>query len=91
MGKHIYIVNRSMRINVPYHEDAPLPIGFSVVIVNYSEGGNVSIDGDGGGVTIVVPVVGEGQYWDLSSPGMATLIKVEENTWFMTGNVSDDN
>jgi hypothetical protein len=90
MGKHIYVVNRNMIINVPYHDDAPLPIGFSVVIVNYSEGGDVSIDGDGGGVDIVVPGATTSSYWDLSSPGMATLIKVDENTWFMTGNVSDD-
>ena len=89
MGKHIYVTNRSMRINVPYHADAPLPIGFSVVIVNNSEG-TVSIDADGGGVTIVVPGDNSGQYWDLSSPGMATLLKVDEFTWFMTGNVEQD-
>jgi hypothetical protein len=90
MGKHIYIVNREMRINVPYHEDDPLPIGFTVVIVNNSNG-TVSIDADGGGVTIIVPGDNSGQYWDLDSPGMATLLKVGEDTWFMTGNVSDDN
>jgi hypothetical protein len=89
MGKHIYVINRAMRINVPYHEDAPLPMGFSVVIVNNSNS-MVSIDGDGGNINIVVPGVATSSYWDLSSPGMATLIKVEENRWFMTGNVSDD-
>jgi hypothetical protein len=89
MGKHIYVINNNNIINVPYHEDAPLPIGFSVVIVN-SSGNNVSIDGDGGNVNITVPGDTTSSYWDLSSPGMATLLKVEENTWFMTGNVSDD-
>ena len=90
MGKHIYVVNRNMKINVPYHEDVPLPIGFTVVIVNNSDGGDVSIDGDGGNINIVVPGDTTSSYWDLDSPGMATLIKVEENRWFMTGNVSDD-
>lgn len=89
MGKHIYVTNNNNKIIVPYHEDAPLPIGFSVVIVNNS-GSTVSIDGDGGGVSIVVPGDTSGQYWDLSSPGMATLLKVEENSWFMTGNVELD-
>jgi hypothetical protein len=90
MGKHIYVVNRGMKINVPYHDDAPLPIGFSVVIVNNTDDNTISIDGDGGGVDIIVPGDTTSSYWDLSSPGMATLLKVSENTWFMTGNVSDD-
>jgi hypothetical protein len=89
MGKHIYVINREMKINVPYHEDAPLPLGFSVVIVNNSDG-TVSIDGDGNDINIVVPGDTTSSYWDLDNPGMATLIKVEENRWFMTGNVSDD-
>jgi hypothetical protein len=89
MGKHIYITNSDTRISVPYHQDNPLPIGFTVVIVNNS-GGTVSIDGDGGGLDIVVPGVQSATYWDLDSPGMATLIKVEESTWFMSGQVSVD-
>ncbi len=89
MGKHIYVVNNGTKIIVPYHEDAPLPIGFTVVIVNNS-GGTVSIDADGGGITIIVPGDTNGQYWDLGSPGMATLLKVDEFTWFMTGNVELD-
>jgi outer membrane protein assembly factor BamB len=89
MGKHIYITNSDTRISVPYHQDNPLPIGFTVVIVNNS-GGTVSIDGDGGGLDIVVPGVQTASYWDLASPGMATLIKVEESTWFMSGQVSVD-
>ena len=84
MGHHIYIRNSDTYISVPYHVDVPLPIGFTVTIVNYS-GGVVSIDGDGGGIEIVVPDNDLGTYWDLASPGTATLLKVEENTWFMTG------
>jgi hypothetical protein len=60
-----------------------------VVIINDSDG-DVSIDGDGNNINIVVPGDTTSSYWDLDSPGMATLIKVEENIWFMTGNVSDD-
>ena len=89
MGKHIYVTNNNNTINVPYHDDAPLPIGFSVVIIN-DTGNDVNIDGDGNNINIVVPGDTTSSYWDLSSPGMATLIKVEENIWFMTGNVSDD-
>jgi hypothetical protein len=89
MGKHIYVVNRYNQIVVPYHEDVPLPIGFSVVIVNNSDG-TVSIDADGMNIEIVVPGDTTSSYWDLSNPGMATLLKVNENTWFMTGNVTND-
>jgi hypothetical protein len=90
MGKHIYVTNSDTRISVPYHQDNPLPIGFTVVIINNSVSGNVSIDADGANVEIIVPGAATSQYWDLDSPGMATLIKVDEYTWFMTGNVSDD-
>ena len=89
MGKHIYVTNSDTRISVPYHYDNPLPIGFTVVIINNS-GGTISVDADGGGLDIRVPGVDIGQYWDLDSPGMATLIKVTENLWFMTGNVTLD-
>jgi hypothetical protein len=90
MGKHIYVTNSDTRIAVPYHNDVPLPIGFTVVIINNS-GGTISIDGDGyGNIDIKVPGVDTATYWDLDSPGMATLIKVENDLWFMTGNVSVD-
>jgi hypothetical protein len=88
-GKHIYVTDDNTNIMVPYHQDNPLPIGFTVVVVNDS-GGSISIDADGGGISIIVPGVDSGNYWDLDSPGMATLLKVDEFTWFMTGNVTLD-
>ena len=74
---------------MPYHEDNPLPIGFTVVIVNYS-GSTINVDADGGGLIIVVPGSGNNSYWDLDNEGMATLLKVDTSTWFMTGNVTQD-
>jgi hypothetical protein len=92
MGKHIYVTNSNNRIIVPWHLDNPLPIGFTVVIVNNGDGGPILIEGDGdlfgGGMDIIVPGVDVARYWGLDSPGMATLLKVEEDVWFMTGNVS---
>ena len=89
MGKHIYVKDGLSTIGVPYHQDIALPIGFTVVIVNNS-GSAVNIDADGSSIDIVVPGVSTAQYWDLANPGMATLIKVEQNLWFMTGDVSVD-
>jgi hypothetical protein len=89
MGKHIYVTDNSMTVNIPYHYDNPLPMGFTVVIVNNCEG-TVSIDADGGNISVVVPGSGSGQYWDLEDQGMATLLKVDEYTWFLTGNVTND-
>ena len=93
MGKHIYVTNDRTHIIVPYDYDNPLPVGFTVVIVNNS-GGTIDIEGDssefGSHIDITVPGVDSVQYWLLDSPGMATLLKVDadNNTWFMTGNVS---
>jgi hypothetical protein len=91
MGKHIYVTNSNNSITVPAQYDNRLPIGFTVVIVNNSNG-SIFIEGGfhqyGGGVNIIVPGVDAGSYWELANPGMATLIKVDEDTWFMTGNVA---
>jgi hypothetical protein len=92
MGRHIYVTNSNTTIIVPIHDDNPLPIGFTVVIVNNGDQGPILIQGDaypyGGTMSITVPGVENDPNWALESPGMATLLKVDENTWFMTGNVS---
>jgi hypothetical protein len=93
MGKHIYVTNDRTNIIVPYDYDNPLPVGFTVVIVNNS-GGTIDIEGDGseggGSISITVPGVDSVQYWQLDTPGMATLLKIDadQNIWFMTGNVT---
>lgn len=91
MGGHIYITQtyNGTTVHIPYHLDNPLPIGYTVVIVNNS-GDTVNIDADGNGMTVILPGYGTGQYWDLENEGMATLLKVDTNTWFITGNVSND-
>lgn len=89
MGKHIYVTASDTNINIPYNSGNPLPIGFTVVIVNNS-GGIVNIDADGGGISVLQPGNGNYQYWDLANPGMATLLKVDTDTWFITGNVTVD-
>jgi len=90
MGGHIYFTNVSGSVvHVPYNNDNPLPIGFTVVIVNNS-GGTVNIDADGGGIDIIVPGQSTAQYWDLENYGMATLLKVANDIWFLTGNVTED-
>jgi hypothetical protein len=95
MGKHIYVTTHRTTISVSVHERDPLPVGFTVVIVNYSEGGSILIRGGeypyGGNMNLIVPGVDEAPDWLLDSPGMATLLKVDENTWFMTGNVTVSN
>ncbi len=88
-GKHIYVTDSNTSVIIPYDEDSPLVVGFTVVIVNNS-GGTINVDADGVSIYIVVPGSGSYQYWDLANEGMATLLKVDTNTWFMTGNVTQD-
>jgi hypothetical protein len=89
-GKHIFVTNSDTSIVVPYNEDSPLPIGFTVVVINDS-GGVIDIDADGGGINIRNSSDGNtSTYWDLAGYGMATLIKVGENYWYISGNVEDD-
>jgi hypothetical protein len=89
MGKHIYITNDASMVVVPYHEDVPLPIGFVVTVINNS-GDPIDIDSAGNNIAIIGPEQTLSGYWALAHQGMATLIKVENGVWFLTGNVSDD-
>jgi hypothetical protein len=87
MGKHIYVTNDYSNIIVPYHEDIPLPIGFVVTVINNS-GDSINIDSAGGSLDIIGPNQTLSGYWLLANQGMATLIKVENGLWFITGNVT---
>ena len=89
-GKHIFITNSDTDIIIPYDQDSPLPIGFTVVIINNS-GSIINVDADGGAISIRNSSDGNtNNYWDLASYGMATLIKVGENYWYISGNVTAD-
>lgn len=89
-GRHIFVTNSDTSIVVPYDQDSPLPIGFTVVVINDS-GGTINIDADGGAINIRNTNDGTtATYYDLASYGMATLIKVGENYWYISGNVTID-
>ena len=61
-----------------------------MVVINDS-GGTINIDADGGGINIRNSSDGNtATYWDLAGYGMATLIKVGENYWYISGNVTED-
>jgi hypothetical protein len=55
-----------------------------VVIINNSNS-LININVDGGGTTLIVPGLGNNASYTLSDEGMATLIKVDTEVWFMSG------
>lgn len=82
-GKHIYVTDNTT-ITVPYEYDVTMPIGSTVVIINNS-GGSIIIEVDGGTTALIVPGLDNNPSYTLSDQGMATLIKVESEVWFMSG------
>lgn len=82
-GKHIYVTDTTT-IRVPYDYDVAMPIGSTVVIINNS-GGTIVIEVDGGITSLIVPGLGNNPSYTLSDQGMATLIKVDTELWFMSG------
>jgi hypothetical protein len=82
-GKHIYVTFNTT-ILVPYNDDVAMPIGSTVVIINNSNS-LININVDGGGTTLIVPGLGNNASYTLSDEGMATLIKVDTEVWFMSG------
>lgn len=85
MGKHIFVKSNDSQIAVPYNADNRLPIGFTVVVVN-DTGAPIDVTADGGGISIRSGS-NSGPYWYVDSYGMATLIKVDTDYWYISGNV----
>lgn len=82
-GKHIYVTD-STTIRVPYDYDVKMPIGSTVVIINNS-GNSINIQVAGSDTSLIVPGLGNNTNYTLSDEGMATLIKVSTEVWFMSG------
>lgn len=92
MGGHIFVTNSDTDIIIPYSLNVPLPIGYTVVIINNTEN-PINIDAEG--VNVNIRKAGDNnqyQYWNLAAYGMATLIKTENlgDRWYISGNVTDD-
>jgi hypothetical protein len=83
-GRHLYFTQEGTVV-VPYHESVPLPIGTTVTVINNS-GNTIYINAEGGAsVTLIYPPNGTGGAAYLDDHGLITLIKVEYDTWFLTG------
>jgi hypothetical protein len=88
-GHHILCNNVGDAIIIPYNARVEFPIGTVITIVNDS-GGTVSIDREGGSVTVILAGDDTYGYFDLSNYGMATLLKIGRDRWIISGNVQPD-
>lgn len=83
-GKHIYSLNSAAQtITVPPNGTVGFPLGTTVVIVN--NGGSAITIAQGSGVTLCQAGTTSTGNRTLAVRGMATLIKVETNVWFVSG------
>ena len=87
-GQHIFCTETDSyhTIYVPLHRDEPMPIGSVITIVNDS-GSDIYIERKHNIDELVIVGVGNGTSytWGLPSPGIATLMKVGANRWFVAG------
>jgi hypothetical protein len=92
-GKHIFHPGDGYRINVPAHEQLPLPIGYTVTLIT-KDFGTLNIEAidyvDINNDTYYAQIVGVGldqqsRYWSMPQRSIATLIKVEEGLWYLSG------
>lgn len=86
VGKHVYKASGGSgeTITVPANASVAFPTGSAIVIVN-DGGGTLTINDDG---TSALILAGSGPAVDgvsLADHGMATLLKVDTNTWFVSG------
>ena len=82
-GQYVYYTGAAAAITIPANATVAFPIGAAITIVN-----------DGSGVLsltraalVTMKLVGTGANLDrsLAIAGMATLLKVGTNTWFLSG------
>ena len=84
-GKHIYCTNAGAQtITIPANATVAFPLGTIVTIIN---NGTTSVSINSTTNSITTYVAGDGTTGNRTLPikGMATLIKVDTNTWFITG------
>ena len=83
-GKHIYSLNSAAQtITVPPNGTVGFPLGTTVTIIN--NGGSPITIAQGAGVTLCQAGTTSTGNRTLAVRGMATLIKVETNVWFVSG------
>ena len=87
-GHHVRCTYGNSWITVPYNSRVEFPIGTVITVVNDDTGGIAYIGGEGGGVSLYITGVGYAQFGvTLSNYGMATLLKVDKERWYISGNV----
>ncbi len=88
-GHHILCTGSNDNILVPYNARVEFPIGTTITIVNDS-GGTVYIGAEGGSMNIMLAGDGDYSYFQLSTYGVATLLKIGTDRWVISGNVQPD-
>lgn len=83
-GKHIYYTGGATTFTVPTNASVSFPIGTAISVINNGSGAITFSTS-----SLVVYKAGTSTAWasgsTLAIRGLATLIKVAENTWFISG------
>ena len=84
-GKHIYVTGASQDINIPT-SDIPFEIGTTIVIINANVTTYIRALTGGSVTQLRFAGTAETGTRTLLPYGMATLVKIETNTWIASGN-----
>lgn len=83
IGKHIYCTNAgSQTITVPVNASVAFPIGTAITLIN---NGTTAVTVSVTGVTMWYAGAGTSGNRTLALKGLATLVKVDTDTWFIGG------
>ena len=84
-GKHVYITNASSTVTVPTNASVAFPVGTTIVVVNNAGVGNNATISQASGVFMIWAGNQASGSRTLGNSGMATLVKVASDTWFISG------
>jgi hypothetical protein len=90
LGKHIFADgDGTLRINIPRHSDIPFPLGTAFTAIS---GENSSIrfrrktyEDETSDVSIIAADQGPSNFWTIPPNSIATVIKIRNNLWMVSG------
>jgi hypothetical protein len=81
-GKHIYVTGASQTITIPSNASVPFEIGTTIVVINGNVTSSIAIASN----TLKLAGTTNTGTRTVSANGIATLIKIEDTTWIISGN-----
>lgn len=88
-GHHILCDVANDNIVIPYNSRVPFPIGSVITVVNTTSS-TIGIGPEGGSISVMLAGNGNNSWYIIENYGVVTLLKIGEDQWVISGNVTPE-